>query len=235
MSQEPKPIVALLLSGGLDSSILLGHLLAAGRSVQPIYIRTGVAWQEAELQAIRCFLLTVQAAGLRNLVQLELPLGDLYHDHWSMNGRQVPAEGTPDEAVYLPGRNPLLLVKAAVWCQLNGLDEIALASLGTNPFADATREFFAAFERALSLAGPAPLRIVRPFASLSKREVMQLGGRFPLEDTFSCIAPVHGLHCGVCNKCGERKAAFDLATMPDPTVYASRNGQVLEKVASSVG
>ena len=52
---------------------------------------------------------------------------------------------TPDDAVYLPGRNPLLLVKAVVWCHLHGIDQLALAPLGSNPFADATDEFFAEF------------------------------------------------------------------------------------------
>jgi len=39
--------------------------------------------------------------------------------------------------------------------------------------------------------------------------------------TFSCIAPVDGLHCGRCNKCAERAAAFRLTGTDDPTPYAS--------------
>jgi 7-cyano-7-deazaguanine synthase len=219
---QPSDIVALLVSGGLDSCILMGHLLASGRTVQPIYIRTGVAWELEELTAVRSFTSAVQSPRLRELVSLELPLDDLYANHWSINGRGAPAADSPDEAVYLPGRNPLLLVKAAVWCQMYGVEELALAPLASNPFADATEEFFAAFERAIRLAGTAPLRIVRPFAGMTKREVMQLGRDYPLNDTFSCIAPVDGLHCGRCNKCGERKSAFDLAGLDDPTQYASK-------------
>ena len=42
--------VGLLLSGGLDSSILLGHLLGKGRRVQPFYVRSHLLWEEAELR-----------------------------------------------------------------------------------------------------------------------------------------------------------------------------------------
>jgi 7-cyano-7-deazaguanine synthase len=219
---QPPHVTALLLSGGLDSCILLGHLLQSGRAVQPIYIRTGVTWQLEEMEAVDRFLAAMHPLRLRSLVSLEMPLADLYVDHWSTDGGGAPQDGSPDEAVYLPGRNPLLLIKAAVWCQIQGIDEIALAPLATNPFPDARADFFTAFELALKLAGPAPLRILRPFAHLSKCEVMEIGRDLPLEYTFSCISPVDGLHCGKCNKCGERKAAFAAAGMTDPTPYAER-------------
>ena len=79
---------------------------------------------------------------------LDMPLADVYLNHWSVTGRDVPDAATPDEAVYLPGRNALLVIKAAVWCGLNGIDELAMAPLGSNPFADATPEFFHGFEQA---------------------------------------------------------------------------------------
>jgi 7-cyano-7-deazaguanine synthase len=54
---------------------------------------------------------------------------------------------------------------------------------------------------------------------LSKRCVMQLGRDVPLELTFSCLAPVAGRHCGRCNKCAERAAAFVHLESGDPTPY----------------
>ena len=54
----------------------------------------------------------------------------------------VPAAGTPDEDVYLPGRNVLLLSKSLLWCHLHGVPEVAMAPLAANPFPDATPEFF---------------------------------------------------------------------------------------------
>jgi 7-cyano-7-deazaguanine synthase len=219
MPVSNQPAVALLLSGGLDSAILLSRLLVEGHWVRPIYIRTNAAWEPEELTAVDRYLSAVNSPRCEVLVTLQLPLDDLYGDHWSITGNGSPDDSTPDEAMYLPGRNPLLLVKAAVWCQMHGIDELALATLSSNPFSDATDEFFAAFEGALALAGQS-VQIVRPFAALHKRDVMLLGRRLPLQHTFSCIAAVGGLHCGRCNKCAERKAAFAMADMADPTVYA---------------
>ena len=224
--QESESPIGLLLSGGLDSGILLGHLLAAGRAVQPFYVRGGLRWEADELTAVSRLLAALAGPRLSELIMLEMPVADLYRDHWSLTGRGVPGANTPDEAVFLPGRNALVILKPALWCQMHGIEELALAPLLTNPFPDATDEFFMLIEQTLEQAVERPLRIVRPFGHMRKREVMQLGRELPLELTFSCIDPVRvapdepGLHCGRCNKCAERKAAFQDAGMEDRTKYA---------------
>ena len=155
-------------------------------------------------------------------MDLALPVTDLYGEHWSVTGANVPGFDTPDEAVFLPGRNPILLVKTAVWCQMHGIEELALAPLAQNPFGDASEAFFDTFAQAMSLAMSRPLRIVRPFLHCSKTEVMRLGQDLPLELTFSCIRPVREQHCGDCNKCAERQLAFRNAGLTDRTTYARR-------------
>jgi 7-cyano-7-deazaguanine synthase len=219
--------VGLLVSGGLDSSILLTHFLSQGERVQPFYIRSNLVWEKAEFGALRQFLNAVASPGLGELVVLELPLHDLYDGHWSVSGKQAPGAETADEAVYLPGRNPLLIIKPALWCQMRGIRRLALAPLRSNPFADATEEFFDEFQSSLSRAASAEIRIERPFANLDKRQVMQLGRNCPLELTFSCIAPIDGLHCGRCNKCAERQAAFRLVARADHTPYHTAASQFL--------
>ncbi len=211
-----------MLSGGLDSSILLGHLLREGHRVRPFYVQSHLVWQPAELAAVGCFLGRMREvfSGLEPLIVLELPLADLYGGHWSLTGHNPPDARSADDAVYLPGRNALLLLKASLWCQLHGIEQLALGVLGTNPFADATSEFFDAFEAALTRSTGSRLRVIRPLAGLTKCQVMELGRGLPLELTFSCIAPVSGLHCGQCNKCAERTAAFRMVDWPDPTPYA---------------
>jgi len=218
--QRVASTTGVLLSGGLDSSILLGTLLNEGCRVRPFHVRTQLDWEPEELRAVRRWLEALSSPRLDELVLLDLPLADLYEDHWSVTGRNTPDGATPDDAVYLPGRNSLLLIKAALWCQLHGIEQLALGVLESNPFADATAAFFDHFESALNCGSVRPLRIVRPFARLSKRQVMERGRHLPLELTFSCIAPVGGLHCGRCNKCAERNAAFRLIDAEDPTEYA---------------
>lgn len=180
--------IGLLVSGGLDSSILLEHLLDAGRKVRPLYIRSGLCWQAAEELALKRLLNTVGARRLEPLIVLDLPMADVYGDHWSITGRGIPEAGTPDEAVFLPGRNALLTIKAALWCQLHGINELAIATLDSNPFEDASTAFFSRLEQVFNAMGPT-VRLVRPFADLGKQQVMEFGRTLSLDSTFSCIAP----------------------------------------------
>src|SRR5687768_14919503 len=193
--------IGLLLSGGLDSTALLCQFLEQGRRVQPFYVWSDVAWAAAEMTAVRELIHALANPLLAPLVTLHVPLADLYDVHWSVTGHDVPDADSPDEAVFLPGRNLLLVMKAAVWCQMHGIDELAMAPLSSNPFPDATPDFFAAFERTLALAGPRPVRLLRPVANMSKSELIRLAGAYPLELSFSCIAPEGHRHCGTCNKC----------------------------------
>lgn len=221
---NPRPtnsVLGVLASGGLDSAILVGDLLRQGRRVQPIYIRTGLVWQTQELPALRRFLGEIVTPDLAELVVLDLPLVDLYAGHWSLTSENIPAADSPDEAVFLPGRNALLLVKAAVWCQLQGVGELAMAPLGTSPFEDAGEAFFRDFQSAINRGSLQSVKLLRPFAQMTKRQVMALGRGLPLELTFSCLSPIGGLHCGRCNKCAERQTAFRDVDMEDRTSYAS--------------
>jgi 7-cyano-7-deazaguanine synthase len=216
---DEQQAVAVLVSGGLDSAILLVELLQRHELVYPLYIRTGLHWENVEREHLERFLHAVTEAGLRPLQVLDMPVRDLYHDHWSITGRDVPDGQTPDEAVYLPGRNVLLLAKGMLWCHLHGVPKVALGVLGSNPFPDATPQFFTAYQDAVNQAVQGRVEIVLPFAGKSKREVMALGAGLPLGLTFSCIRPLHGRHCGRCNKCAERRRAFADAALPDPTEY----------------
>jgi 7-cyano-7-deazaguanine synthase len=123
--------------------------------------------------------------------------------------------------VYLPGRNLFLLTKAAVWCVLKGVPKLAFAPLRSNPFPDATPEFCTGIEALVRLALRTPLVIVRPYAELTKADVIRRGAKLPLQRTFSCLKPTRGLNCGACNKCAERRRGFQEAGVLDRTEYAT--------------
>jgi 7-cyano-7-deazaguanine synthase len=213
--------LAVLVSGGLDSAILLGEMVREREAVHPLYVRHGLYWEADELHHLRRYLEAIHRPPLRPLVVLEMPVSDLYGDHWSVTGRDVPDADSPDASVFLPGRNVLLLAKAMLWCHLHDVPAVALAPLGSNPFPDATPAFFDGYQKLVNEAVGGSIQVLRPYAGMHKVEVMRRGRDLPLELTFSCIRPVHGKHCGACNKCAERRRAFTDAGMIDRTSYGS--------------
>src|SRR4051812_49976525 len=94
------PALAVLASGGLDSAVLLAESLGDHAAVHPLYVRCGLAWEPAELDHLRRFLTAVAAPALRPLHVLEVPVADLYGEHWGLTGRGVPGADMPDEAVF---------------------------------------------------------------------------------------------------------------------------------------
>jgi 7-cyano-7-deazaguanine synthase len=214
---------AVLLSAGLDSAVLAASEARSAR-VHPIYVSTGLAWERTELDVLDRLLNEPPFAGrLAPLVRLSFTVHDLYPaTHWALRG-EPPDFDTPDEDVYLTGRNVALLSKTGIHCAQQGLGRIALGPLAGNPFPDATPEFFRAMGQALSLGLAHPLAIEAPFSDMSKSDVIRLGVDLgvPLELTLSCMNPQNDLHCGRCSKCRERRDGFAEARVTDPTRYAS--------------
>jgi len=211
--------VCLLLSGGLDSGALLQQFLARGARVFPVYLRCGFRWEAAELHWLRRFLRAMRSPRLLPLQVTALPLRSIYGAHWSFTGRHVPGASSADRAVYLPGRNVLLLSHAAIACTRRGISTIALGLLKGNPFSDASPRFLSGFATVLQIALSQPIRIVAPIRQLTKVQVIRRAKGMPLECTFSCLNPRGYRHCGRCNKCAERRRAFRQAGVADPTRY----------------
>jgi 7-cyano-7-deazaguanine synthase len=215
----------VLLSGGLDSAVLLAHE-AARAPVLPIYVEVGLAWEHAERQMLGHLLLApVFKDGVGPLQTLSFDMRDIYPPtHWAIRGTP-PAYDTPDEDVYLTGRNLVLLTKAGVAAATCHATRIVLGPLAGNPFPDATPEFFSAMTRALSLGLDRSIEIATPFVDRHKEDVIRLGESLgvPLELTLSCMNPLDGpvpLHCGLCSKCRERRDGFAAAGVADRTLYA---------------
>ena len=215
---------AVLFSGGLDSAVLLALELQRGDGAQPIHVRAGLAWEDGEARAIQQLLAGPPFAGrVAPVATLSVDMRDVYPPtHWALTG-QPPAYDTPDEDVYLEGRNIVLVSKAAVLCARLKLSRLALGPLLGNPFPDATPEFFETMARAMSLGLDRPFTVATPLANLHKEDVIALGVELhvPLGLTLSCMNPAGDRHCGVCSKCRERRDAFAVAGLPDPTTYAA--------------
>lgn len=227
LSEASKPdqaaATAVLFSAGLDSAVLLADALRHGPAV-PLYVSVGLAWEADELALARRVLASAPYRRARPLAALRFDMSDVYPaTHWAIRG-QAPAFDTPDDDVYLEGRNIVLLTKAAVYMAREGLTRVLLGSLAANPFPDATPDFFAALQRALSVGLDRPISIETPFVSMHKSDVIRLGTSLgvPMGLTLSCMQPAAGVHCGRCSKCRERRDGFLEAGVADPTRYRTR-------------
>ena len=107
---------AVLLSGGLDSAVLLVDEASRGE-VQPVYVSVGLAWESAERAVVTALLAGAPFRDrMRPLASLSVDMRDVYAaTHWAVEG-QPPSYHTADEDVYLPGRNVILFGKAGVFC-----------------------------------------------------------------------------------------------------------------------
>jgi 7-cyano-7-deazaguanine synthase len=221
----------VLLSGGLDSAVLVAHEAKAAR-VLPLYVSVGLAWEDAEAAMVERLLATPAYVGqVDALARVAFTMRDVYPPtHWAIRGAP-PAYDTPDEDVYLAGRNLVLLTKAGVIAARSKSHRIALGPLAGNPFPDARPAFFSAMAQAMSLGLDHQIDVATPFLEWAKADVIKRGVELgvPLELTVSCMNPVFtgvagGIpqHCGLCSKCRERRDAFAAARVSDPSTYANQ-------------
>lgn len=220
----------VLLSGGLDSTVLLADRIDSGREVLAVSFDYGqrharellAAERIASHYAVRHRVLPVLAlsralegAGSSQLSQVPVP-----HGHYADESMRVTV---------VPNRNMVMLALATAYAIAQEASEVAYAAHAGDHaiYPDCRPQFATAMRQAIALCDykeRAPL-LVTPFISVSKADIVQRGAAslVPFELTWSCYDP-QGLlpkHCGKCGTCVERREAFVLAGVTDPTEYAS--------------
>ena len=214
--------VVLVHSGGLDSTVLLYDLLARGTQVHALSIHYGQRHAcELTLAAALCARLGVphQVADLRALKPL-FGSSSLTNDAHAIPHGHYTEDSMKSTVV--PNRNMLLLSVAAAWAAALKADAIAYAAHSGDHalYPDCRTEFAEAMDAAIRLCDWHPLRLERPFVGLDKAAIVRRGAELqvPFEATWSCYEG-GDLHCGRCGTCIERREAFHLAQIPDPTPY----------------
>lgn len=219
-----KSLVVLVYSGGLDSTVLLYDLLEDGHTVHALSVNYGQRHaKEMTFAAAMAKRLGVlhRVADLRSVTPLLAGSSLTSSDILVPDGHY--AEETM-KATVVPNRNMIFLAIAAGWAISLKADAIAYAAHSGDHaiYPDCRVEFADAMRHAIGLADWHKVDLVRPFVSLTKADIVRRGAQLsvPFADTWSCYKGGE-LHCGRCGTCIERREAFHLAGVTDPTPYAS--------------
>ncbi|MEM9018642.1 MAG: 7-cyano-7-deazaguanine synthase QueC [Verrucomicrobiota bacterium] len=216
--------VVVLVSGGMDSVTAL-HL--ANRDHEVI---AGVSFdygskhnhKEIPFAKEHC-----EALGVEHVV---IPLGfmnDLFESDLLKSGGEIPEghyEAENMKQTVVPFRNGIMLSIAAGYAESVGAEGLVIAAHSGDHavYPDCREEFMQPMADAISAGTYVDLEVVRPFIDVRKEDIASVGAELGVDfaKTWSCYKGGE-IHCGKCGTCVERKEAFALAGLEDPTVYES--------------
>ena len=230
MDASARNPAVVLVSGGMDSAVVLAIACERGFEVHALSVRYGQR-HTSELDAAARVAHALGAAGHKTVAV----------DLRSIGGSaltadiQVPEDsdghviGADIPVTYVPARNTIMLSLALGWAEVLGSADLfcGVNAVDYSGYPDCRPEFIAAFERLASVATRAGVegagfRVHAPLLRMSKadivREGLRLGVDFAL--TVSCYqADADGRACGHCDACRLRADGFAAAGVPDPTRY----------------
>ena len=215
----------VLLSGGIDSAVLL-YSLVGKYECYPLTIDYGQTHKK-EIVAARniCeardhnLLLRHKLLNL-SVLQSLLPS--------SLTGVGKIPEGCYNEesmkSTVVPGRNLIFLAIAAGYAEGIGAEVVAYAAHSEDHYLypDCRPEFAIAANKVVREGTDGKVSLLVPFINTVKADIIMFGTEFtvPYHLTWSCYAGGE-THCGICGTCIERRKAFQLAKVNDPTEYVA--------------
>ena len=218
--------VVVLHSGGLDSSVLLYSMVKKGHDCYPLTIAYGQRHKKEIIYALKISH-SLGISERHKVLDLSV-IGELLPSTLTGKG-EIPNGHYEDESMkstVVPNRNMILLAIAGGYAQ--GIDAKLLAYAAHTGdhaiYPDCRPEFIDSVDRTIRLGTgwteSSGVSILAPFMYVSKADVVTEGKRYgvPFELTWSCYKGLD-LHCGTCGTCVERKEAFKLARVEDPTLY----------------
>lgn len=220
-------LVVTTVSGGLDS-VTLAHVLAAeGHDLLCVSFDYGQRHAKEVDYAKRC---AARLGAEHHVVDLRSVGTLLSGSALTDPDVEVPEGHYADASMAItvvPNRNAIMLSVAVGVAVARGAEAVATAvHAGDHPiYPDCRPAFIEAVEREARIGNEGfaveGFRVLAPFVGIPKDEIVRRGAAVgvPFVETWSCY--VGGdVHCGRCGTCVERREAFDLAGVPDPTEYA---------------
>lgn len=220
MYDEMKKDSVIVLSGGMDSVSLLYEF--RDRVALAVTFDYGSNHNSRE---IACARENCRRLGVEHLViPLEF-MGRYFKSSLLSGGDDIP-EGhyTSDnmKSTVVPFRNGIMLAVACGLAESRGLSKVMLANHGGDHaiYPDCREGFVQAMSEAMAQGTYDGVRIFAPYTNLTKGEIAARGAKAGVDFalTYSCYKGGEK-HCGRCGTCVERREAFLLAGVPDPTAY----------------
>lgn len=215
----------VLLSGGMDSAVVLAMARAEGFACHALSVRYGQR-HTSELDA------AVRVAEALGAVEHKLVAIDLRSIGGSALTADIEVPESPQEGIpvtYVPARNTIMLSIALGWAEVLGAQDIfcGVNAVDYSGYPDCRPAFVAAFEQLANLATKAGIEgrrlcVRAPLMALSKADIARAGQRLGVDFalTTSCYqADAEGRACGRCDACRLRAEGFRAAGLPDPTRY----------------
>lgn len=226
VTRNPPEHVVLILSGGLDSTVLGYRLRADGCRLTMLSFDYGQRHRR-ELEFAR--RTAVRLAGVHRVVDLSAIAGLLAGSSLTDSSVEVPDGHYTDAsmaATVVPNRNAIMLDVAVAQAVALKADAVAFgAHAGDHPvYPDCRPRFVEVYRQMVKVANQGFLHprfvLLAPFMRLSKADIVRVGAelKVPFAETWSCYRG-GDRHCGTCGTCVERREAFQLAGLADPTVY----------------
>jgi 7-cyano-7-deazaguanine synthase len=214
--------VVVLLSGGMDSVTALYHALGEHDVLAAVSFSYGAKHNDREIPFARYHC---GRHGIRHeVVELGF-VNRLFKSDLLQSGGEIPdghyEESTMKQTV-VPFRNGIMLAVAAGFAESIGARGLVIAAHAGDHaiYPDCREEFMKSMSDAIRLGTYAGIELIRPFIAMSKSQVAARGHALNVDfsQTWSCYKGGR-LHCGTCGTCVERREAFIVAGIPDPTVY----------------
>src|SRR5262249_3497654 len=221
------------VSGGLDSTVLAYWFHARGVELVLVSVDYGQR-HDAELR-FAAATATRLGAG-HHVLDLRAVGAVLTGSALTHRGVEVPDGHYTDEsmrATVVPNRNAILLDCTVGVAITIGADAVAVAAHAGDHavYPDCRPAFVDAYAVMVAVANegflPDGFAVLAPFVHLSKAQIVALGAELavPFAQTWSCYRGGER-HCGSCGTCVERREAFGLAGVVDPTEYAGATREV---------
>ena len=230
MNASRKPAV-VLVSGGMDSAVVLAIAREAGFDVHALSVRYGQR-HTSELDAAAR---VAEALGAVAHKTVTVDLRSIGGSALTEDGIDVPTDDDGHEigvgipSTYVPARNTIMLSVALGWSEVLGGTDLfcGVNAVDYSGYPDCRPEFIDGFEQLANLATKAGVegsrfRVHAPLMRMSKADIVREGLRLGVDfaQTVSCYqADADGRACSHCDACRLRKQGFDEAGVPDPTRY----------------